>query len=121
MIINKYRHLYPACTTWLKWQKVCHQQMNLRKLSIYSDTIFALSSGFGKCGVAVIRLSGQQAGDALKMICQKDKLPKPRMAKLLNLYDPQTKEEIDKGLVLWFPGKLIYACIIFYKSLQKQK
>lgn len=30
--------------------------------------------------------------------------PKPRYAHLKPLYHPQSKEVIDKGLVLWFPG-----------------
>lgn len=31
-------------------------------------------------------------------------LPKPRMATLKPIHNPITKEVLDKGLVLWFPG-----------------
>ncbi|VVC26904.1 GTP-binding protein TrmE, N-terminal,GTP binding domain,MnmE, helical domain,TrmE-type guanine nucleotide- [Cinara cedri] len=68
------------------------------------STIYALSSGFGKCGVAVIRVSGPRASDAiLNMTCLKY-LPKPRIACLNKIIDPLTKEQLDNGLILWFPG-----------------
>ncbi|XP_033750797.1 tRNA modification GTPase GTPBP3, mitochondrial-like [Pecten maximus] len=69
-----------------------------------SDTIFALSSGHGKCGVAVIRVSGPRSASSLKMICETERLPKPRFAHLKKLFNPVTVEPIDKGLVIWFPG-----------------
>lgn len=28
----------------------------------------------------------------------------PRMALLKKIYDPETKEMLDRGLCLWFPG-----------------
>ncbi|XP_015522860.2 tRNA modification GTPase GTPBP3, mitochondrial isoform X1 [Neodiprion lecontei] len=68
-----------------------------------NSTIFALSSGHGKCGVAVIRISGSQAIDALKQMTNITKL-EPRKAFLRNICDPDTREVIDKGLCLWFPG-----------------
>ncbi|CAL1541393.1 unnamed protein product [Lymnaea stagnalis] len=71
-----------------------------------SHTIFALSSGSGKCGVAVIRISGPKAKLAIERIVG-DKANiklKPRTAALLKLYEPNTQEMLDKALVLWFPG-----------------
>lgn len=59
--------------------------------------------GFGKCGVAVIRVSGPNSSEALKHISGLKEF-KPRYAHLRSLRHPNTKELIDKGLVLWFPG-----------------
>ena len=72
---------------------------------IHGETIFALSSGQGKCGVAVIRVSGPKAREALEQMCSWKSPPPPRAAQLRRLKDPVTKEPIDNGLVLWFPGK----------------
>lgn len=63
--------------------------------------------GQGKCGVAVIRISGSEAGNILKQIIKLDKLPKPRYAYLKDIVNPNNNEVIDKGIVLWFPGILI--------------
>ncbi|CAK9822293.1 tRNA modification GTPase GTPBP3, mitochondrial [Anthophora retusa] len=68
-----------------------------------SSTIYALSSGYGKCGVAVIRISGPKASMALKKMTRMSSL-KPRIALLRKIHDPKTKEVLDKGLCLWFPG-----------------
>jgi tRNA modification GTPase len=68
-----------------------------------SDTIFALSSGQGKAGVAVIRVSGRDAAAALQAL-RPGKLPPPRMARLARLYDPASGLALDSALILWFPG-----------------
>lgn len=67
-----------------------------------SDTIFALSSASGRAGVAVIRISGRQAGNAIEAIA--GPLPSPRNAILRHLKNPATGDLIDRGLVLWFPA-----------------
>ena len=67
-----------------------------------SDTIFALSSGAGKAGIAVIRVSGPGAAKALQLLTGKP-LPPERRAALCALSDAQG-ELIDRALVLWFPG-----------------
>lgn len=66
------------------------------------DTIFALSSGAGKAGIAVIRVSGPEAGAALRALTGKP-LPPERRAALCALSDGRG-ELIDRALVLWFPG-----------------
>lgn len=66
-------------------------------------TIYALASGAGRAGVAVVRVSGACAGAALSALTQKP-LPTPRMAALCRLRDPATSETLDDALVLWFPG-----------------
>ncbi|XP_017891356.1 tRNA modification GTPase GTPBP3, mitochondrial [Ceratina calcarata] len=68
-----------------------------------SSTIYALSSGYGKCGVAVIRISGPSASLALEKMTKISNL-KPRIALLRKIHDPETKEVLDRGLCLWFPG-----------------
>ena len=65
------------------------------------DTIFALSSAAGPAAVAVLRLSGPGAGEALRALTGKP-LPEPRRAALRILSDPATGERLDQALVLWF-------------------
>jgi len=67
-----------------------------------ADTIFALASAPGRAGIAVIRISGDKAEKALgRLGCT---TPKPRTATRAKLNDPTSKELLDDGLVLWFPG-----------------
>ena len=68
-----------------------------------SETIFALSSGRGPAGVAVIRVSGTRAGETVTQLTGKP-LPAPRTAALRALHDPATGETIDQALLLWFPA-----------------
>ncbi|XP_037030889.1 tRNA modification GTPase GTPBP3, mitochondrial [Bradysia coprophila] len=70
------------------------------------STIFSLSSGQGKCGVAVIRVSGPESKNVFKRISNfADNAPiQPRFAYLRKLKHPRTNECIDRGLCLWFPG-----------------
>ena len=51
--------------------------------------------------LAVIRLSGPRAGDALEQLTGKP-LPTPRRMVLRTILDPVSGEAIDKGLVVWF-------------------
>jgi tRNA modification GTPase len=66
-----------------------------------SDTIFALSSGRPPAAIAVVRVSGPRAADALTALA--GKIPQPRQAMLARLRDAAA-EAIDDALVLWFPG-----------------
>jgi tRNA modification GTPase len=66
------------------------------------DTIFALSSGHGRAGVAVIRISGPAAGVALDRMAAPR--PKPRAAAFRRVRHPGTDEVLDEALVLWFPA-----------------
>src|SRR5476651_1674239 len=63
-----------------------------------TDTIFALASGMGRAGVAVVRLSGPAAGTALLALA--GALPPPRTARLARL--THGGAEIDQALLLWF-------------------
>ena len=67
-----------------------------------ADTIFALSSGLPPAGIAVVRISGSRAGDAV--IALAGKLPLPRRATLARLVDPRNGIALDQALLLWFPG-----------------
>jgi len=67
-----------------------------------ADTLFALSSGAGRAGVAVLRLSGPAAGTALAALA--GGLPAPRRASLRRLRDPADGRLLDRGLVLWLPA-----------------
>ena len=66
------------------------------------DTICALSSGPPPSGIAVIRVSGERAGDVLRKIA--GGLPEPRRAVLRRIEDPESGEVADEALLLWFPG-----------------
>ncbi len=65
-------------------------------------TIFALSSGRAPAAIAVIRISGPRAGEALKALT--GRLPEPRKAAFARVRDPRTQEPIDEALALWFPA-----------------
>ncbi|WP_446653332.1 tRNA uridine-5-carboxymethylaminomethyl(34) synthesis GTPase MnmE [Blastomonas sp.] len=65
-------------------------------------TIYALSSGAPPAALAIIRISGPDAGAALAALA--GALPEPRRASLRTLRDPASSDILDRALVLWFPG-----------------
>ncbi len=65
------------------------------------DTIFALSSGALPAGIAVVRISGPNAGIALSALA--GGLPEPRTASLRAIRDCDGVM-LDRALTLWFPG-----------------
>ncbi|WP_264719817.1 tRNA uridine-5-carboxymethylaminomethyl(34) synthesis GTPase MnmE [Wolbachia endosymbiont (group B) of Eucosma cana] len=67
-----------------------------------NETIFALSTVFGKSGVAVVRISGNYALKALNHFHIKKEI-KPRFATLVDLYD-DSSELIDNGIIIYFPA-----------------
>ena len=73
------------------------------------DTVYALSSGAGPAGIAIVRLSGPQAGPALRALTGRADLPMPRRAIRATLRDPRSAEHLDDALVLWFPGPRSYS------------
>ena len=70
-------------------------------------TIFALSSGPGISGVAVIRISGLKTKEILEKIAI-GPFPEPRVASLKKIIEIQTKDLIDEGILIWFPGPKSY-------------
>ncbi len=76
------------------------KQMQHEQIS--PQTIFALATSAGRAGVAVIRVSGSDAGSVLCALSGR-KLPAPRIARLRILKD-QNGDTLDQALVLWLPG-----------------
>ena len=70
-------------------------------------TIYALSSGPGLSGIAVIRISGSDTKKVLQNMTFL-KLPEAKVATLRKFKNPQTKDLIDEGILLWFPGPESY-------------
>ncbi|TNN35600.1 tRNA modification GTPase GTPBP3, mitochondrial [Liparis tanakae] len=69
-----------------------------------AESIFSLSSGHGRCGVAVVRASGPASSAALRTMTRGSRPPPPREALLRNIRDPRSQEVLDRGLVFWFPA-----------------
>lgn len=67
-----------------------------------NDTIFALSSGHGKSGVAVIRISGDNLRDIFSKFINKSEFV-PRHAYFCNLRD-SAGDLIDQCLAIYFPA-----------------
>ena len=70
-------------------------------------TIYALSTGPGVSGVAIIRISGPDTLKVIKLLTNKD-VPRPRKATLRKINNIETSELIDEGIILWFPGPESY-------------
>ena len=70
-------------------------------------TIYALSSGPGISGIAVIRVSGKNTAEVVKKLTG-DKLPRPRVATLTKFNKNGGKELIDEGVIIWFPAPNSY-------------
>ena len=71
-------------------------------MSLVHKTIFALSSGVGKAGVAVIRVTGPESFALAQGLIRKP-LPEMRKATFCRFYHPDG-DEIDRGLLLVFQG-----------------
>jgi len=70
-------------------------------------SIYALSSGPGISGVAVIRISGTETKKIILKLTNGE-FPKPRIATLKKINKINTNEMIDEGIILWFPGPESY-------------
>ena len=70
-------------------------------------TIYALSSGPGVSGVAIIRISGSEASKVIKSLTGKG-VSQPRVATLRKINNINTSELIDEGIIIWFPGPESY-------------
>ncbi len=70
-------------------------------------TIYALSSGVGTSGIAVIRISGPDTKNVLSKLT-KPPFPKPRIATLKKINNINDSRVIDQGIILWFPGPESY-------------
>ncbi|MBA2126139.1 tRNA uridine-5-carboxymethylaminomethyl(34) synthesis GTPase MnmE [Hyphomicrobium methylovorum] len=68
-----------------------------------ASTIYALSSGAGRAGVAVIRVSGPAAHASLVQMVKSP--PLPRYGAFRTIRHPRTHEIIDGAVVLWFEAR----------------
>ncbi|MBM3526306.1 MAG: tRNA uridine-5-carboxymethylaminomethyl(34) synthesis GTPase MnmE, partial [Alphaproteobacteria bacterium] len=66
-------------------------------------TIYAPATPAGIAAIAVIRISGPRAGDALLALTGRS-LPAPRRLVRRSLRDPRDGEGFDDALVAWFPS-----------------
>jgi tRNA modification GTPase len=66
-----------------------------------AETIFALSSGAPPAAIAVVRISGPQAGQALRRLA--GRLPTPRRVGQVTLRTAEGNM-LDRALGLWLPG-----------------
>jgi len=71
-------------------------------------TIYALSSGPGISGVAVIRVSGKDTAKVIKKLTGGSRLPSPRVATLKKFNKNGQKNLIDEGVIIWFPAPNSY-------------
>ena len=65
--------------------------------------IFALSSGRGPSGIAIIRLSGKDAIKITELITKRKNI-NVKEINLCKFYDPSNDSLVDKGLLLLFPS-----------------
>ena len=88
---------------------LAHPQLVVPMFSASNDrrTIFAPATGLGRAAVGVVRISGPSSAAAIHALTG-GAAPEPRRASLRTLRDPRTGEEIDRGLVLWFPAPHSY-------------
>ena len=70
-------------------------------------TIYALSTGPGISGIAVIRVSGKNTAYVVKKITG-NRLPPARTATLRKFNKNGQKELIDEGVIIWFPAPNSY-------------
>ena len=66
-------------------------------------TIFALSTGPGISGIAIVRISGEDTIKVIKLLTNTS-IPEPRVATLRKINKINTSELIDEGIILWFPA-----------------
>jgi tRNA modification GTPase len=71
-----------------------------------ADTIFACATAPGRAGIAVIRVSGPRTLEALAALGVGPTVP--RYLTRARFRDPETRESLDNGLVILFPGPHSY-------------
>ena len=69
----------------------------------FRDTIFAPATGVGRAAISIVRVSGPSSDRAVAELTG-GSLPAERLASLRTLRHPATGEELDRALVLRFPG-----------------
>ena len=72
-----------------------------------AETIYALSSAPGRAGVAVVRISGPDAG-AVFVAFTGRAADRPRLVRRVGLIDPASGERLDDSLAVWFAAPNSY-------------
>ena len=68
-----------------------------------NQTIYALSTAWGKSGVAIIRISGQNAKEVVRLMTNLETVYlKPRYAYFTPIFYNVSRETLDKALLLYF-------------------
>ncbi len=70
-------------------------------------TIYALSSGIGISGIAVIRISGVETKKIISELTDKP-FPTPRFATLKKVNNINKTGLIDEGIIIWYPAPNSY-------------
>lgn len=70
-------------------------------MRLSQETIFALSSGAGKAGVAVVRVSGPGSARSVESLA--GSVPPARVAAVRSIRD-RNGAAVDRGVVIWMPG-----------------
>tara|TARA_Y100000996_G_scaffold156114_1_gene120257 strand:- start:15 stop:644 length:630 start_codon:yes stop_codon:yes gene_type:complete len=70
-------------------------------------TIYALSSGIGVSGIAVVRISGSETKKVISELTDKP-FPTPRFATLKKVNNSNKTGLIDEGIIIWYPGPNSY-------------
>ncbi|KAG6078441.1 hypothetical protein E4U16_001653 [Claviceps sp. LM84 group G4] len=88
-----------------------HGRVPSPSLPAIGDTIYALSTGQGRAGIAVIRISGPSCLQIYHALCPSTQLPKPRRATVRTLFHPKSPpcgpvpDILDsESLILYFPN-----------------
>ena len=71
------------------------------------NTIYALSTLYGKSAIAIIRVSGESAFLSFEKLCKKNSIT-PNKTLLTNIYD-MDGEILDKAIVIYFPKTKSYS------------
>ena len=72
-------------------------------MAFYTDTIVALSTPPGRSGIGVIRISGPDSLNILRILVASDSFnPQPNLLHLRSLIDPSSGATLDEALVCFF-------------------
>ena len=72
-------------------------------MPVHTDSIVALSTPPGRSGIGVIRISGPDSLEILRILIATDSYdPRPNLLSLQGLIDPITAEPLDEALVCFF-------------------
>ncbi|XP_068209090.1 tRNA modification GTPase GTPBP3, mitochondrial isoform X2 [Palaemon carinicauda] len=85
---------------WHHLTKPIYRQKSIRRCL---STVYALSSGQGKCGVALIRVTGSRAREVISDMTVPSALPQPRVATLRRIIHPVTGDFTKRA---FYNGKL---------------